>query len=534
MRHRCANLAGMPASRRIVFGTYELDLETSELWKNGRHIKLSPKPAKVLAVLASAPGELVTRDALRAELWGTGTFVDFELSLNFCIRQIRLALKDNVRKPKYIETLPRRGYRFIASIDAPPCARPVTVPPDAEASQIRANEHYSRARVALAQHGKTSLDEAYEEFQRALALKPDYAMAHSGLGATISLRMLNRRGHGELSAALHHLRRALELDPELSEPFAWLCFVHIRRGETALARHAGQRGVELQPDLPQAHYFLALAYFASCEEGTDYYQEVADQLAEAARVGPRWHATWFVLAYTAMLVGDYRRAETFAQRLLATYNQPGMPFVGGEIVIGSVLLRQGDAPGARRVLEDFLDRMAGSDHMYRDAMLAVAACVLGDLELRQERNDLALVAYRRAWQTAQEHTRIVAHQRIGARAQAGLAAAYWLAGQRERSRDLLHKAAEMAISAAPVSMASAAASLPELYLGVAAAYSLAGQKQPGLDMVSRAVASGWRDAAWLREDSLLCALRNEPEFLTAIEKIRHAPSLRWARTETRK
>ena len=70
----------------------------------------------MLEVLTGRPGELVTRDELREAVWGGGTYVDFDRSLNFCIRRIRMALGDSTREPAYLETLPRRGYRFLAPV----------------------------------------------------------------------------------------------------------------------------------------------------------------------------------------------------------------------------------------------------------------------------------------------------------------------------------------------------------------------------------------------------------------------------------
>src|SRR5678816_2406892 len=94
-----------------------MDLSASELRRAGARIKLQPQPFKVLAVLANRAGEVVTRDDLEQQVWGSETHVDFDLSLNYCIKQIRSALKDDAETPQFIETLPRRGYRFIASVE---------------------------------------------------------------------------------------------------------------------------------------------------------------------------------------------------------------------------------------------------------------------------------------------------------------------------------------------------------------------------------------------------------------------------------
>src|ERR1700730_15784679 len=103
---------------RIGFDVFERDIANGELRKQGKPVRLQPQPSKVLAALAARPGQLVTRQELRPEIWDGTPFVDFEQGLNFCIRQIRLVLGDDPETPQFIETIPRRGYRFIA--DATP------------------------------------------------------------------------------------------------------------------------------------------------------------------------------------------------------------------------------------------------------------------------------------------------------------------------------------------------------------------------------------------------------------------------------
>jgi DNA-binding winged helix-turn-helix (wHTH) protein/TolB-like protein len=98
----------------IRFGLFEFDPAARTLSREGVPVRLQPQPARVLALLLERNGQLVTRDELRSAVWGDETFVDFERGLNFCIAQIRSALGDAADSPRYVETLPRRGYRFIA------------------------------------------------------------------------------------------------------------------------------------------------------------------------------------------------------------------------------------------------------------------------------------------------------------------------------------------------------------------------------------------------------------------------------------
>lgn len=104
-------------SGRARFGAYEVDLHTHELWKFGTRLKLVGQPFAILAVLLDKSGELVTREELRARLWPADTFVDFNHGLNAAVNKLREALSDSADAPRYVETLPRRGYRFIAKVE---------------------------------------------------------------------------------------------------------------------------------------------------------------------------------------------------------------------------------------------------------------------------------------------------------------------------------------------------------------------------------------------------------------------------------
>ncbi|HYL84022.1 MAG TPA: transcriptional regulator [Candidatus Angelobacter sp.] len=101
----------------IRFNAYEVNLRAGELFRGGRKIPLQVQPFHVLAMLLERPGEVVARDELRKRLWPADTFVDFDHSLNTAIKKLRQALSDDKKKPRYIETLPKRGYRFIGTVE---------------------------------------------------------------------------------------------------------------------------------------------------------------------------------------------------------------------------------------------------------------------------------------------------------------------------------------------------------------------------------------------------------------------------------
>lgn len=113
--------------RILRFGVFEVDLRSGELRKQGLKIKLQEQPFQILTMLLEHSGEVVTREDLRERLWLADTFVDFDHSLSTAINKIREALGDSAESPRYVETVPRRGYRFIA-IAAPPAPPPRYTP----------------------------------------------------------------------------------------------------------------------------------------------------------------------------------------------------------------------------------------------------------------------------------------------------------------------------------------------------------------------------------------------------------------------
>jgi DNA-binding winged helix-turn-helix (wHTH) protein/TolB-like protein/tetratricopeptide (TPR) repeat protein len=119
---RRTGMNGTHTTSLIRFGPFELNLENGDLRKDGEAVRLARQPSTVLTLLASRPGELVSREEIKQKVWDGETFVDFEHGLNFCVRQIRTVLGDSADSPQYIETLPRRGYRFIAPISYAPGA----------------------------------------------------------------------------------------------------------------------------------------------------------------------------------------------------------------------------------------------------------------------------------------------------------------------------------------------------------------------------------------------------------------------------
>jgi TolB-like protein/Tfp pilus assembly protein PilF len=151
---------GQHVGGALRFGRFELDVRARELRKDGVRIRLQDQPFEVLAMLLERPAEVLTREELRSRLWADGTFVDFEHGLNAAVKRLRAALGDNAERPRFIETLHRRGYRFIGPIERPEDGD------DREA--VNAGVSSAKRRVAVLPFTSLSGDAGHEYFAEGL------------------------------------------------------------------------------------------------------------------------------------------------------------------------------------------------------------------------------------------------------------------------------------------------------------------------------------------------------------------------------
>src|ERR1051325_4167764 len=118
MEKRALAGGGATPASSVRFGAFELDLRAGELRKDGHRIRLQEQPFEILQILLASPGEVVSRDEIRKRLWPDDSVVEFDHSINSAVKRLRDALRDSAEKPRYVETVARRGYRFIGDVDA--------------------------------------------------------------------------------------------------------------------------------------------------------------------------------------------------------------------------------------------------------------------------------------------------------------------------------------------------------------------------------------------------------------------------------
>jgi DNA-binding winged helix-turn-helix (wHTH) protein/tetratricopeptide (TPR) repeat protein len=376
---------------QVTFGPFHLDLRSGQLRRAGVPVKLQPQPARLLSMLVSRPGELVTREEIRNQLWDADTFVDFDQSVNFCVRQIRSALRDDADLPCYLETVPRRGYRFIAPVQSPePAATSTGVRETAAVPRQRISRWMSIAAVVLlgslavltfrsvvrgAWNQSTSVSspaaagirravdphareqlllgrfflnratrhdvtKAIELFDAAIAADPEYAAAYAALAdAYNSLGSVFVAGASPANTRLLALRaatRAAQLDPDLAEAYAASGYVALHLLDWAQAATALKQALRLNPDYAAAHGTYA-SYLVARGRPAEAVEEARRAVAlDPVSLGARQTLAWMLY---------FSREYDAAIRELQTALQMDPSYTYGRWRLGQVeiVLRRFDA-----------------------------------------------------------------------------------------------------------------------------------------------------------------------------------------------
>jgi DNA-binding winged helix-turn-helix (wHTH) protein len=187
-----------PSAHALRFDVFEVDLRAEELYKAGHKVKLQVQPFHVLAMMLERPGEVVTREELQKRLWPADTFVDFDHSLNTAIKKLRQALGDDKNKPRFIETLPKRGYRFLGVVEGPvPSASPVELTPRAlEPPATDMSSWVGRVAKVTCEDGLSFVLVAIDDGAAAERQKLDAAQDDVGLSILIATQRLLMLAHG--------------------------------------------------------------------------------------------------------------------------------------------------------------------------------------------------------------------------------------------------------------------------------------------------------------------------------------------------
>jgi DNA-binding winged helix-turn-helix (wHTH) protein/Flp pilus assembly protein TadD len=402
------------------FGPFTLDATAYRLAKNGEDVPLSPKLVDLLLHLLQRPGALVTKDALLAAIWPDVNVT--ENALTRAVSELRQALGDDPGAPVFVQTVARRGYRFIGQVTADVAARSrsansaATSPAVAggrgatpmrrarETSSLEAFRELTEGRLHLESLDAPSVPSAIEHFERAIALDPDYALAHVGLAnARFWQYELSRERNvpdtDVLAAAISDARRAIELDPHLAEGHATLSFLLVSGGRFPEARRAASRAVELEPDY-WGHYFrLGHASWGEAR---------LEALGAALELYPDFAFAHFEIAMVWIARSRPDQAEAVIREgLVVLERQVGrrerFPASGLHWMLGLVRLARGDRDEAVRELEREIS--TGGHRLYAREFEIASLNALGAVALGSGDRDEALRRYRAALALDAQHAR---------------------------------------------------------------------------------------------------------------------------------
>lgn len=362
-------------ARRLRFGVFEVDLDGRELRRSGLRVKLQRKPFQILELLLRAPGQLVTREEMAQRLW-PDLHVAFDRSLNTAVNALRLALGDSPRHPRFIETRPGFGYRFLAPVE-------VAVEHTVARAKLRAvdsgaRQDYLRGRYFYHKLTEEDLHKSVACFQSALAQDPHCALAHAGLADTYGLfAFLNLAPAAELyTRAKNAALRALSIDSGLGEAHAALAGVkRLFEWDWAGAEAEYRIALHLAPDaadVRQAHGAF-LAALGRSEEAAAEFRHAAQDDSPSPAAGAR-------LAWCLYVARDFQGASEQCWKTLALDPQ----FAAAQHILGLAYEQMGMIEEATVELRNA--RTCSRDH---PAMLAAFAHACADRAALQELEQLS-------------------------------------------------------------------------------------------------------------------------------------------------
>lgn len=366
----------------IRFGPFQIDPRTWTLAREGQPIDLSPRLVEILGHLATRDGAIVTKDELLERFWPGINISDNTLTR--AVADIRKALGDSASSPVYVQTLARRGYRFVASAPPAPPALPALPALPADEDPFEA---WEQGRLALESLDVSRLDQAILAFERAVANLPSYAPAHAGLANAYLLRFETTRFSNApdremLERALTAARRACAADARMGEGWAVLGYLLAAAGQVPEGQAAARRATALEPGNWRHHF--RLGYVTWGEERL----RAADRIVELM---PAFAPARMLSAMVFVARGALARAEQEAtlgaeiQRQSAGTGTP-IPAAGLHWLRGLIMSARGERAEALRCFDEEIAAGTGG-HVYGREFIANARVAAGFVLI--ERGDAA-------------------------------------------------------------------------------------------------------------------------------------------------
>ncbi len=393
-------------------GSFVVDTDSYRLLKDGAPLALSPKALDLLILFLGRPHTLVTKDDMLNALWPGVAVTDNALTQ--VVSELRQALGDSPASPVFIQTVPRRGYRFVADV-AREDARAITLAsPARDAGSPDACRAFTDGRLKLEMLDPSQVAGAMADFERALALDQQYAMAHVGLAHAHfwvfqASRASNRPDVAAAMRAVGHARRAIEIDADLAEAHSALALILIGVDRPVEAVASGRRALALEPGNWRHQFRLGMAAWGA--ERLACLDAVVVQF-------PQMAYAYFGIAMVHIARSDLAAAEDILTRGVAVGDDAALrlerfPGRGLHWLTGLVRLAAGDRDRARVALQQELDSTARA--LFAEEFVMDACYGLGFAQLSDGDPQGAVALFDQALIRYPEHARSLVGRAVALR-----------------------------------------------------------------------------------------------------------------------
>ena len=496
-------MAGPPAieqNRILRFATFEFDSRTRELRNGGINVPLPDQAAKILATLLTRPGYVITREDLVAVLWPDGTHVDFDSGLNAAVKKLRKALEDSGDSPRYVETLPRRGYRLVVPVTSASLEPTASIAGDAETVGVQAVPVPRRRRkTALVLGSAVVLATAAlllavsgrgADRNRSSAAGWGRPSSNAEANAYLSkAQLFTGTGVHDVGRARELIEKALALDPKFGKArveYGFYAFIMVLAGyanDASLIYAAEQdieRGLRDDPTFSHGQAALAaLALFHGKKEASRRHAE------SALNMNPRDVDARHWLAVNWWMSGQNQRAQALERENLSQFPR----FFPAHETLGEIAREEGDWAGSISELGQVLEYDSQNNFVLQ--ALARTHMLAANLPIARETLNRLRPEDRRSFRTRALEALLLA-----------------LEGQHDRASNVLDDGV----------LSYLELNTFDTLIG-AEVYAVLGQTSRALEWLERAVRNGDERAEWFTRDPALANLRHLPAFQEVVNSV---------------
>jgi tetratricopeptide (TPR) repeat protein len=334
-----------------------------------------------------------------------------------------------------------------------------------------------------------------------------------------------------LDIGISYLQKALQLDPDLSEPYPWLCYAYMRQQRLEEAIRIGRSAIKLEPDNPMAYYFLGAVYtvHAVMAYKSKSYLEAIRHFKRNIELQPHYQPPHMNIGWIYMFHGQYPEARGFLEKAVAIEESEkfeGIKFIGALTLLGNLYFRQNQLEVAWDWYQRSLQRLEKSDHVYRETLTVLTYCGLGNIHFGRSNYGEALVEYRRACEHIAKHPKALGVGYFLVKARLGLAKAFHQLEMHREEKQQFREALALFENKSGLDFSWIwEVSDAQTYYEIASYHAVAQHRKEAFSFLRKAVQCGWSDLPFLEADESFRALRNEAPFKKIVQTLKRRKPL---------